>query len=137
MYELQPDIEQLRVPIHRSEDQVMLGETSLSFALGVSQSRMERIRENIAAQRSALLGVWTPLSKPLSVSSLMGKASTFGMVPASPTATTALSTTFASAISIPLISTDDYEIAGQEGADADGNATPFPNVDNVELNILQ
>ncbi|GJX48853.1 hypothetical protein Tco_0274043 [Tanacetum coccineum] len=96
----------------RSEDQVVLGETSLSFALGVSQSRVERIRENIAAQRSTLLGVWTPLSKPLSVSSLIGKASTFGMVSASPTATTALSTTFASAISIPPISTDDYEIAG-------------------------
>ncbi|GJS51272.1 hypothetical protein Tco_0624634 [Tanacetum coccineum] len=139
MDEFQPDIEQLRVPIHRSEDHVMLSETSLLFALSVSQSRVEWIRENIAAQRSALLGVWTPLSEPLSISSLMGEASTSGVVPAASVVTTALSTTFASASSIPPISTDDYEIAGVNGrevARADGNATPFPNVDDVELNIL-
>ncbi|GJX60220.1 hypothetical protein Tco_0291610 [Tanacetum coccineum] len=39
----------------------------------VSHSRVERIRENIAAQRSALVGVWTPLSEPLFVTSLMGR----------------------------------------------------------------
>ncbi|GKC77097.1 hypothetical protein Tco_1127871, partial [Tanacetum coccineum] len=89
MNDLQPDIEQLKLPIHRSEEQVVLGETSLSFTLSVSHSRMKRIRENIAAQRSALVGVWTPLSKPLSVTSLMGKASTFGMVPAASVTTTA------------------------------------------------
>ncbi|GKC44442.1 hypothetical protein Tco_1062164, partial [Tanacetum coccineum] len=110
MNDLQPDIEQLKVPIHRSEDQVVLGETSLSFALSVSYSRMEQIRENITAQRSALVGVWTPLSEPLSVTSLMGEASTSGVVPTASVTTTALSITFASASSIPLISTDDYEI---------------------------
>ncbi|GKC08048.1 hypothetical protein Tco_0999658, partial [Tanacetum coccineum] len=89
MNDLQPDIEQLKLPIHRSEEQVVLGETSLSFTLSVSHSRMKQIRENIAAQRSALVGVWTPLSKPLSVTSLMGKASTFGMVPAASVTTTA------------------------------------------------
>nr|GEU41846.1 hypothetical protein [Tanacetum cinerariifolium] len=41
MGDLQPDIEQLKVPIHKSEDQVVLGETSLSFALSVSHSRVE------------------------------------------------------------------------------------------------
>ncbi|GJT83300.1 hypothetical protein Tco_1057642 [Tanacetum coccineum] len=123
MNDLQPDIEQLKVPIHRFEDQVVLGETSLSFVLSVSHSCVERIWENIAAQRSALVGVWTPLPEPLSVTSLMGEAS-----------------------SIPSISTDDYEIVGvdgQEGAStdgqaiADGNVAPFPNVDDVELNIPQ
>nr|GFA65412.1 hypothetical protein [Tanacetum cinerariifolium] len=49
MKELQPDVEQLKVPIHRSEDQEVLGETSLSFAFSVSHSHVERIRENIAA----------------------------------------------------------------------------------------
>ncbi|GKD06686.1 hypothetical protein Tco_1181660 [Tanacetum coccineum] len=49
MSDLQPDVEQLRVPIHRSKDQVVLGETSLSFALSVSHSRMKHIRENIMA----------------------------------------------------------------------------------------
>ncbi|GJT35977.1 hypothetical protein Tco_0926396 [Tanacetum coccineum] len=113
--DLQPDIEQLKVPIHRSEDQVVLGETSLSFSLSVSHSRVERIRENIAGQR------------------------TFGVMPAAFMTTTALSTTFASANSIPLISINDYEIVGangQEGAGtdgqvvADGNVAPFPNVDD-------
>ncbi|GJS30954.1 hypothetical protein Tco_0491574 [Tanacetum coccineum] len=121
------------------------------MSLCVSQSRVERIRENIAAHRSALLGIWTPLVKPLSASSLMGEASTSGVVLAASMTITPLSTTLAVASSIPPISTDDYEIAdGQEGAGVDGqedvgadgqvvdaNANPFPNVDDVELNILQ
>ncbi|GKD72326.1 hypothetical protein Tco_1330608 [Tanacetum coccineum] len=146
MNDLQPDIEQLKVPIHRSKDQVVLGEISLSFSLSVSHSRMERIRENIAAQRSALVGVWTPFSEPLSVTSFMGEASTSGVVPAASVTTIALSTTFASASSIPPISTDDYEIIGVDGQEgvgtngqavADGNVAPFPNVVDVELNIPQ
>ncbi|GJT50912.1 hypothetical protein Tco_0977069 [Tanacetum coccineum] len=53
-----------------------------------------------------------------------------------PNTTTALSVTFASVSSIPLISTYDYEVVhvdGQEGVGADAN--PFPNVDDAELNI--
>nr|GEW44752.1 hypothetical protein [Tanacetum cinerariifolium] len=41
MNDLQPDIEQLKVPIHRFEDQVVLGETSSSFAVSVSHSRVD------------------------------------------------------------------------------------------------
>ncbi|GJW13513.1 hypothetical protein Tco_0017646 [Tanacetum coccineum] len=79
----EPDIEQLKIPIHRSEDQLVLGETSLSFALSVSHSRVERIRANIAVER----------------------------VPVATITTTALSTTFASTSSIPPITVYDYEIA--------------------------
>ncbi|GJW44090.1 hypothetical protein Tco_0072889 [Tanacetum coccineum] len=122
------------------------GMDDLQPDIDVSHSRVERIKENIAAQRSTLVGVWTPLSEPLSVTSLMGEASTSGVVPAAFVTTTVLSTTFASASSIPPISTDDYEIVGvdsQEGAGTDGqaiadeNIVPFPNVDDVELNIPQ
>ncbi|GKE21988.1 hypothetical protein Tco_1433500, partial [Tanacetum coccineum] len=74
MGDLQPDIEQLSVPIHRSEDQVVLEETSLSFALSVSHSCVEQIRANIASEWSALLAVWTPLSEPLFVQNLIGAA---------------------------------------------------------------
>nr|GEV98572.1 hypothetical protein [Tanacetum cinerariifolium] len=118
MNDSQPNIEQLKVPIHRSEDQVVLGETSLSFALSVSHSREERIKKNITAQR---------------------------VVPVASVTTTALSITFASASFIPPISTNDYEIVGvdgQEGAGTDGrvlidgNVAPFPNVYDVELHIL-
>ncbi|GKC83185.1 hypothetical protein Tco_1138902 [Tanacetum coccineum] len=112
---LQPDVEQLKVPIHRSEDQVVLGETSLSFSLSVSHSRMERIRANIIVERSALLGVWTPLSEPLSVHNLIGAASTSTSIPAATGTTMALSTTFASASSIPPISVEDYEIIHADG----------------------
>ncbi|GJU82587.1 hypothetical protein Tco_1284952 [Tanacetum coccineum] len=132
MDSLQPDIEQLKFPIHRYEDQVVLGETSLSFALSVSHSRverirvnisaersallgLERIRVNISAERSALLGVWTPLFEPLSLQNLVGTANTSISVPSATSATTTLSTTFAFASSIPPISVEDYEIIHTDG----------------------
>ncbi|GKD45536.1 hypothetical protein Tco_1270181, partial [Tanacetum coccineum] len=64
MSDLQPNADQLMFHVHRFEDQVVLGETSLSFALNVTHSRVERIRENVAARRSALIGVWAPLVDP-------------------------------------------------------------------------
>nr|GEW88767.1 hypothetical protein [Tanacetum cinerariifolium] len=130
--DLQHDIEQLKVPIHISEDQVVLGETSLSFALSVSHSLVERIKKNIAAQRSALVGVWTPLSEPLSVTSLMGTKGTFNVMPTTADTTTTLSTTLAFASTISLIFVDDYEVMStddQEGAN--GNAKPFLNVNDA------
>ncbi|GJY99190.1 hypothetical protein Tco_0516620 [Tanacetum coccineum] len=122
MSDLQPDVEQLMLPIHRPEDEVVLGETSLSFALSVSHSWVERIRENISAQRSALVDVWVPLVDRLSAKNLMGAADTSNSVPATVTTTTALSTTFASASSVPPITIEDYKIAGTDGQeDAQGN----------------
>nr|GEU34183.1 hypothetical protein [Tanacetum cinerariifolium] len=47
--DLKPDVEQLTLPIHRPEDQVVFGETSLSFALSVTHSRVERITKNVGA----------------------------------------------------------------------------------------
>nr|GEV34572.1 reverse transcriptase domain-containing protein [Tanacetum cinerariifolium] len=85
MSDLHPEVELLWLPIHRSNYQVVLGETSLSFAVSVSHSHAKQIRADIAAKRSALM--------------------------ASIEATTALPTTFASASSIPPITIEDYEIA--------------------------
>ncbi|GJW71866.1 putative ribonuclease H-like domain-containing protein, partial [Tanacetum coccineum] len=110
MSDLQPNVEQLTLPIYQPEDQVVLGETSLSFALSVAHSRFEKIRENVAVQRSALIDVWVPLVDLLSAKNLVGTSSTSGHVPATIVTTTALSTTFSSASSFPPISTDDYEI---------------------------
>ncbi|GJW90394.1 gypsy type transposase [Tanacetum coccineum] len=102
MSDLQPDVEQLMLLIHRSEDQVVLSETSLLFALSVAHSRVERIRENVAA--------------------LMGTEGTSDSVPATVVTTTALSTTFASTSSIAPITIDDYEIVSADGQeDAQGN----------------
>nr|GEU58358.1 hypothetical protein [Tanacetum cinerariifolium] len=123
---------------------VLCLEDALVDAPGMNDLQPDIEQENIASQRSAFIGVWTPLSKPLSIASLMGEACTSGVVPAASVSITALSTTFASASSIPPISIDDYEIVsvdGQEGAGTDGravvdgNVAPFLNVDDVQLNI--
>nr|GEU75764.1 hypothetical protein [Tanacetum cinerariifolium] len=57
MSNLQPHVDQLMLPVHRFEDQVVLGETSLSFALNVTHSRVERITKNVEAKRSAFISV--------------------------------------------------------------------------------
>nr|GEY40462.1 hypothetical protein [Tanacetum cinerariifolium] len=128
--DLQPEVEQLTLRIHRPEDQVVLGETSLSFALSVSHSRVKKIKENVAAQRSTLIDVWIPLVDPLSAKNLTGAASTSGSVPDADVATTALSTTFASTSSVPPITTDDYDIVNVDGQeDVRGDVASFPTVD--------
>ncbi|GJX62498.1 hypothetical protein Tco_0295398 [Tanacetum coccineum] len=112
MGDLQPDVEQLMLPIHRYEDQVVLGETSLSFAL-------------------------IPLVNPLSAENLMGAVDTPDSVPATVATTTALSTTFASTCSVPPMTVDDYEIAGADGQEGvqenvQGNVASFPTVEFEE-----
>ncbi|GKG27595.1 hypothetical protein Tco_0405922 [Tanacetum coccineum] len=67
---------------------------------------------------------------------------TSNVIPATADTTTTLSITFASASTIAPISVYDYEVVGTDNqADADGdtagNAEPFPNVDDAELNIPQ
>nr|GEV35871.1 hypothetical protein [Tanacetum cinerariifolium] len=104
MSDFYPSVEQLMLHIHRSEDQVVLGETSLSFFLSVAQ-----------AQRSALDDVWVPLVEPLSAENLMGAVATTDSVLATILTTPALSTTFASTSLVPPIIIDDYEIVGRAG----------------------
>ncbi|GJW63009.1 hypothetical protein Tco_0114893 [Tanacetum coccineum] len=141
MSDLQPDVDQLMVSIHRLEDQAVLGSTSLLFSLSVFRDIVEQIRKNITEHRSALTGVYVPLVEPLSIAALESAAGTSGTVPDT---TTALSLTFASTSTISPISTYDYEIVHadvQEGTDADGqkstgvDVNPFPSTDDVELNV--
>nr|GEW61757.1 hypothetical protein [Tanacetum cinerariifolium] len=106
----------------------------LSFALSVTHSRVERIRENVAAKRSTLIGVWTPLVNSLSVENLMGEADTSDSVPATTATTTDLSTTFAFASSVPPMTIEDYEIVGTDGPEDSqgnrkGNVASFPTVE--------
>ncbi|GJV12825.1 hypothetical protein Tco_1354366 [Tanacetum coccineum] len=134
--EAQPHVDQLMVPIHHSPDKVVVGATALSLALDVSNIWVWKIKENITNQRLALRDVFVPLSEPFSAEILTGAEGTSDAVPATADTTTALSTTFASASTIAPISVDDYEVVGTDDqADADGNAKPFPNVDDAELNI--
>ncbi|GKF93711.1 hypothetical protein Tco_0283411 [Tanacetum coccineum] len=92
MSDLQPDVDQLMVPIHR----------------------VERIRKNITEHRSALTGVYVPLVEPLSVQNLTGAAGTSDVLSAAVATTTALSTTFASASTVLFVSVDDYIITDEE-----------------------
>ncbi|GJW02464.1 hypothetical protein Tco_1561320 [Tanacetum coccineum] len=133
LQESQPREDQLMVPIHHSPDQTVVGATSLSFSLDVSRNRVQKIRDNIANDRSAPRNVFVSIVEPLSSVTLEGTEGTSGTVPET---TTALSVTFAPVSSIPPISMDDYEIAhaddqGNAGADVD----PFLNVDDAELII--
>ncbi|GJX90910.1 hypothetical protein Tco_0344236 [Tanacetum coccineum] len=119
-------------------NQVVLGASALSLALDVSNSRVRKIKENIANHRSALRDVFVPLAEPLSITALIGTKGTSNVIPATAETTTALSITFASASTIAPISVYDYEVVGTDNqADVDGNAEPFPNVDDAELNIPQ
>ncbi|GJX03135.1 hypothetical protein Tco_0189051 [Tanacetum coccineum] len=136
--ELQPNVDQLMVPIHSSPDKVVVGATALSLALDVSSVRVRKIRENIANQRSALRDVFVPLAEPFFAAVLIDMEGTSDIVPATTDTNTVLSITFASASSIAPISVDDYEVVGvDDQAVADGDASSFPNVDDAELNIPQ
>ncbi|GJS77622.1 hypothetical protein Tco_0727503 [Tanacetum coccineum] len=136
--ELQPNVDQLMVPIHSSSDKVAVGATALSLALDVSNVRVRKIRENIANQRSALRDVFVPLAEPFSAAVLIGTEGTSDTVATIVNPDTALSTTFASASTVAPISVDDYEVIGADDqVIADENVASFPNVDDAELNIPQ
>ncbi|GKE21805.1 hypothetical protein Tco_1433317 [Tanacetum coccineum] len=141
--ESQPHVEQLIVPIHHSLDQHVIGASALSLSLDVSSSRVRKIKENIANQRSALRDVFVPLSEPLSATALTGTEGTSGVKPATADTTTTMSIVIASTSTVRPISIDDYEVVGtddQAAADrnvADEDVNPFPNVDDAELNVLK
>nr|GEW43853.1 hypothetical protein [Tanacetum cinerariifolium] len=100
-------IDILMVHIHHSSDKTVIGATSLSFTLDVSNVWVRKIRENITGQRSALYDVFIPLSEPFFVEVLTGTRGTSDTVPDTAVATTALSTTLASASTVDPISVDD------------------------------
>ncbi|GKA22586.1 hypothetical protein Tco_0708548 [Tanacetum coccineum] len=141
--ESQPRVDQLMVPIHHSLDQRVIGASALSLSLDVSSSQVQRIKENIANHRSTLRNVFVPLSEPLSATALMGTE----VISTTIDTPTASSTTLAFVSTITPISIEDYEVAGTDGQEAvnesvsndvtGGNVNPFPNVDDVELNVSQ
>nr|GEV60045.1 hypothetical protein [Tanacetum cinerariifolium] len=106
--QLQPSPKQLMLLIHWLEDQVVIGETFLSFSLDVAHARVQRIRGDDAAHRLFLADAMVLLIEPLSVKNLTGEASTFG-VPATAT-TTSLSATFIQASTVPLVLATGHEV---------------------------
>ncbi|GJZ19082.1 hypothetical protein Tco_0555672 [Tanacetum coccineum] len=97
-------------PIHKAEDNVVLGETSLSFSLHVVHSRVQRVKGKIMEKCLSLTDVMVPLAEPLSSQSLIGEASTFA-APATAEPVTTLSITFVSSSVVPPHSVSDYQVS--------------------------
>ncbi|GKC72175.1 hypothetical protein Tco_1118058, partial [Tanacetum coccineum] len=89
--DLQPSLEQLRLPIHRPEDNI--GE--------------------IIKKHLSLTDVMVPIAEPLSTQSLIGEASTSAVLVAAEPVTT-LSTTLASSSVIHPLSVSDYRVLDAE-----------------------
>ncbi|GKC50836.1 hypothetical protein Tco_1073581 [Tanacetum coccineum] len=100
--QLQPSIDQLMLPIHRLEDQVVIGETSFSFSLDLAYARVRKLKESAASRWLSISDALVPIVEPLSAENLVGEAITSG-VPAAVATTIALSTTFVEAGSVPPI----------------------------------
>nr|GFC80752.1 hypothetical protein [Tanacetum cinerariifolium] len=79
----------------KPKDNVVLGETSLSFSLQVVHSRVQRVKGEIMEKRLSLTDVMAPLAEPVSSQSLIGEAST-SAAPMTTELITTLSTTLAS-----------------------------------------
>ncbi|GJW01978.1 hypothetical protein Tco_1560834 [Tanacetum coccineum] len=99
---LQPSHKQILLPIYQKEDNVVIGETFLSFLLDVVHAHVQRIRGDATSRRLFLSDALVPLIEPLSAENYLGEASTSG-APKTVAATTILSTTFAQTDSVPPI----------------------------------
>nr|GEX16032.1 hypothetical protein [Tanacetum cinerariifolium] len=99
----------------------------------VNFSLLAELRSNKDTSVATLMNI---LRLEETLAERLGTGGTFDIVFAATVTTTTLSTTLASASTVAPISMDDYEVAGTDDqAGANGNANPFPNVDDVEFNI--
>ncbi|GKD36045.1 hypothetical protein Tco_1251554, partial [Tanacetum coccineum] len=117
--DLQPSPEQLMLPIHRPEDNVIFTETSLSSSLEVVNLRVQRFRDEVKEKRLSLTDVMTPFVEPLSSKSLTGEAST------SAAPITTVLTTFASSAVIPPSSVVSDQVLDAEPHNEDPPVVTF------------
>ncbi|GJY27119.1 hypothetical protein Tco_0401845 [Tanacetum coccineum] len=115
---LQPSYKQLLLPIHRKEDNVVVGETSLSNSLNVVHDRVQNLKEGAMSYRTSISNAIGTLVDPLSLENLVGEASA-SKVPAIAAATTALSSSVAAASAsfiLPILVVDyDVSAGGIQG----------------------
>nr|GEY72773.1 hypothetical protein [Tanacetum cinerariifolium] len=116
---LQPSREQLMLPIHRLEDDVVIRETSLSSSLQVVYLQVQRFRGEVKEKRLLYTDVITPLVEPLSSKSLTSEAST------SDAPITTLSTTFAFSDVVLLTSVVTDQVLDAEPHNEDPSAVTF------------
>ncbi|GKD87935.1 hypothetical protein Tco_1359089 [Tanacetum coccineum] len=110
---LQPSYEQLLLPVHWKEDNVVTRETSPSDSLDVVHARVQKLKEGALSHHLSISGAIGVLVDPLSSENLIGEASTSG-VPVMAVAITALaiSVTAANIGSISPISVANYDMHG-------------------------
>ncbi|GJX99600.1 hypothetical protein Tco_0356619 [Tanacetum coccineum] len=118
---LQPSYEQLLLPVHWKEDNVVIEETSLSDYLDVVHAHVQKLKEGALSRHLSISDAMGVLADPLSSESLIGEASTSGvLVTAVATTALAISIIVANISSILPISVADYDIPGA------GYSSPFP-----------
>ncbi|GKE70228.1 hypothetical protein Tco_1528300 [Tanacetum coccineum] len=71
MTDLQPNVDQLMVPIHDKRDKVVIGSQALSIALNVCRGRVEKMERNLIARLPFLKDVFVSIEDPLSAEALI------------------------------------------------------------------
>ncbi|GKE42813.1 hypothetical protein Tco_1470097, partial [Tanacetum coccineum] len=102
MTDLQPDVNQLMVPVHHKQDRVVIGSQVLSVALDICRGRVKKMERNLAECLPFLKNVFVSLDHPLSAEALIEP-------PVVVPVTNALSIVVIVPHSGPSISVEDYE----------------------------
>ncbi|GJX31965.1 hypothetical protein Tco_0241820 [Tanacetum coccineum] len=102
MTDLQPDVNQLMVPVHHKQDRVVIGSQALSVALDICRGRVEKMERNLVERLPFLKDVFVSLDHPLSAEALIEP-------PVEVPATNVLSTVVIVPHSDPSVSVEDYE----------------------------
>ncbi|GJZ58487.1 hypothetical protein Tco_0613981 [Tanacetum coccineum] len=102
MTDLQPDVNQLMVPVHHKQDRVVIGSQALSVALDICRGRVVKMERNLVERLPFLKGVFVSLDYLLSAEALIKP-------PVVVPATNALSTVVIVPHFSPYVSVEDYE----------------------------
>ncbi|GJX13566.1 hypothetical protein Tco_0205324 [Tanacetum coccineum] len=102
MTDLQPDINQLMVPIHHKQDRVVIGSQALSVALDICHGRVEKMERNLIERLPFLKDVFVSIDDPLSAEDLIEP-------PAEVPSTNVLSTVVIIPHAEPSVSVEDYD----------------------------
>ncbi|GKB24932.1 hypothetical protein Tco_0864333 [Tanacetum coccineum] len=71
MTDLQPDVNQLMVPVHHKQDRVVIGSQALSVALDICRGRVEKMERNLVERLPFLKDVFVSIDDPLSAEALI------------------------------------------------------------------
>ncbi|GJS22871.1 hypothetical protein Tco_0451503 [Tanacetum coccineum] len=102
MTDLQPDVNQLMVPVHHKQDRVVIGSQALSVALDICRGRVEKMERNLIERLPFLKDVFVSIDDPLSAEALIEP-------PAEVPSTNVLSTVVIIPHAGPSVSVEDYD----------------------------